>query len=145
MARYEKVCEALRQEVSSIIHDELKDPRLGFVTITRVELTPDLRYAKIFFSVLGEDEAYKRTKEALDSALGFIRRLIAQRIKLRFVPEIAFKEDRSCEYSIKIQQVLDEIKELNAPMPSPDVKTGKKIRKEVRGEPKKGRRLRKKK
>jgi len=145
MARYERVSEALKKEVSSIIHDELKDPRLGFVTVTRIELTPDLRYAKIFFSVLGEDEAYKKTKEALDSALGFIRRLIAQRIKLRLVPEIAFKEDRSCEYSIKIQQVLDEIKELNAPQPAQDAKARKTTKKRGRFEPKKGRRLRKKK
>lgn len=115
MLRHEKVAEAIRQEVSIIIHDKLKDPRMGFVTITRVELTKDLRYARIFFSVLGKDEDYKKTKQALDSALGFIRKLIAQRINLRFAPEIDFKEDRSSEYSVRIQQVLDEIKELNEP------------------------------
>jgi len=111
MPRQEKVAEALREEVSIIIHDELKDPRLGFVTVTRAEITADLRQAKIFFSVLGQDQDYKKTKEALDSALGFIRRLIGQRIKLRFVPEIIFREDRSSEYSIRIQEVLDQIKE----------------------------------
>jgi ribosome-binding factor A len=115
MARHERVAQALKREISNIIHDELKDPRLGFVTITDVELTPDLRYAKVFFSVLGKDQDYKKTQEALDCALGFIRRLIAQRIRLRFVPEITFKEDRSAEYSIKIQEVLEEIKELNGP------------------------------
>jgi len=62
--------------------------------------------------VLGKDQDYKKTKEALDSALGFIRRLIAQRIRLRFTPEIIFKEDRSSEYSIRIQEVLEEIKGL---------------------------------
>lgn len=117
MSRHDKVANALKKEVSLIIHDELHDPRLGFVTITRVELTPDLRHAKIFFSVLGKDEDYKKTKEALDSALGFIRRLIAQRIRLRFTPEIIFKEDRSSEYSIKIQEVLEEIKVLNESRP----------------------------
>ena len=111
MPRQEKVAEALREEVSIIIHDELKDPRLGFVTVTRAEITADLRQAKIFFSVLGQDQDYKKTKKALDSALGFIRRLIGQRIKLRFVPEIIFREDRSSEYSIRIQEVLDQIKE----------------------------------
>lgn len=115
MSRQERVAEAIKKEVSLIIHDELEDPRLGFVTITRVELAKDLRYAKILFSVLGKDEEYKKTKEALDSALGFIRRLIAQRIELRFAPEIAFKEDRSGEYSIKIQGILDEIKDLDEP------------------------------
>ncbi|MCX5702413.1 MAG: 30S ribosome-binding factor RbfA [Candidatus Omnitrophica bacterium] len=144
MARYEKVAEALRKEISSIIHDELKDPRLGFVTITNVDLTGDLRYAKVFFSVLGKDQEYKRTKEALDSALGFIRRLIAQRIRLRFTPEIAFKEDRSSEYSIKIQQVLEEIKELSEPKPSTRARGKVKTRKEVHGEPKKSRLLHKK-
>ena len=144
MARYEKVAEALRKEISSIIHDELNDPRLGFVTITNVDLTSDLRYAKVFFSVLGKDQEYNRTKEALDSALGFIRRLIAQRIRLRFTPEIAFKEDRSSEYSIKIQQVLEEIKELSEPKPSTRARGKVKTRKEIQSEPKKSRRLHKK-
>ena len=110
MSRQEKLAEELRKEVSNIIQREVKDPRLGFVTITKVEITQDLRYAKIYFSVLGEDKEYKKTGAALDSALGFIRSLIAQRVKLRFAPEIIFKEDRSSEYSIKIQKLLDEIK-----------------------------------
>jgi len=113
MSRQDKVSEAIRQEASMIIHDKLKDPRLGFVTITNVEVTQDLRYAKIFLSVLGSDEAYKNTKEALDSALGFVRKLIAQRLNLRFAPEIAFYEDRSTEYSVRIEEVLNEIKELD--------------------------------
>ncbi len=113
MSRQDKVAEAIRQESSLIIHDKLKDPRLGFITITRVEITPDLRYAKIFFSVLGSEESYKKTKEALDSALGFVRRLVAERLNLRFAPEIAFYEDRSTEYSVRIDEVLNEIKELH--------------------------------
>ena len=118
MARHAKVSEALKREIGSIIHGELKDPRLGFVTITRLELTPDLRYAKVFFSVLGKEEERQKSKEALESASGFIRRLIAQRIDLRLVPEISFHEDRSAEYSIRIQEVLDKIKELNEPKKS---------------------------
>jgi ribosome-binding factor A len=112
MSRQEKLAEELRKEISNIIQKEVKDPRLGFVTITKVEITQDLRYAKIFFSVLGEDKEYKKTRLALDSALGFIRSLIAKRVKLRFAPEIVFKEDRSSEYSIKIQKLLDEIKRM---------------------------------
>jgi len=118
MSRRDRVAEAIKKEVSLIVHDELKDPRLGFVTITGVELTPDLRCANISFSVLGKEKERKKTKEALDSALGFIRRLIGQRIRLMFVPEIVFKEDRSSEYSVRIQQVLDEVKELNEPKKS---------------------------
>ncbi len=113
MSRQDRVTEAIRKEVSVIIHDELKDPRLGFITITKVEMAPDLRYAKIFFSVLGKAEDYKKTKAALDSALGFIRKLIAQRINLRLAPEIGFEEDRSVEYSVRIQEILEEIKELD--------------------------------
>ncbi len=113
MARPERVAQAIKKEIGSILQHELKDPRLGFVTITNVELTADLRCAKVFFSVLGKEEEAKKTKAALDSALGFIRCLIAQRIKLRLTPEISFREDKSAEYSIRIQEVLDEIKELN--------------------------------
>ena len=144
MSRRDKVAEAIRKEASLIIHDELKDPRLGFVTVTAVELSQDLRYARIFFSVLGKEEEYRKTKIALDSASGFIRRLIAQRVRLMFAPEIVFKEDRSSEYSVKIQEVLDEIKELDKPHPSPEGKRGIKRGKEKKSGHKKGRRLHKK-
>lgn len=144
MSRQERVSEAIRKEVSIILHDELKDPRLGFITITRVELSPDLRNAKVFFSVLGKEEDYKKTGEALDSACGFIRKLVAQRINLRLAPEIIFREDRSSEYSVRIQELLDEIKELNQPQPSQEGEVRKKIRKAGRREPKKSSRLRKK-
>ena len=115
MARSERVGEAIRMEVSLIIHDKLKDPRMGFVTITRVELTQDLRFAKVFFSVLGKEEDYKKTKAAFNSALGLIRSLVAQRLNLRFAPEIAFREDRSSEYSVRIEEILNEIKEKDEP------------------------------
>lgn len=145
MSRQEKVAKAIKQEVSIILHDELKDPRLGFVTVTGAEVTADLRQAKVFFSVLGQDEDYKKTKEALDSALGFIRRLIAQRIRLRFAPEIIFREDRSSEYSIHIQEVLDEINKLGGPRLPLERGAGAKIRKEKRSGPKKSHRMHKKK
>ena len=108
--RHERVIAALKKEISNIIQYELKDKRLGFVTVMRVELTPDLRYAKIYFSVLGEMAQQKATKKALESATPFIRCLIAQRIKLRFVPEISFRLDHSVEYSIRIQEELEKIK-----------------------------------
>lgn len=126
MPRLEKVAEAVRQEASIIIHEKLKDPRLGFITITRVEMTPDLRLAKIYFSVLGKEDDYRKTKEALDSALGYMRRLIAERINLRIAPEIMFFEDRSSEYSVRIQEVLNEIKALEEnPGPEKEKKSAK--------------------
>ncbi len=115
MSRHERVEEAIRKEVSTIIHDELKDPRVGFVTIIRVELTKDLRSAKIFYSVLGKDEERKKTKLALDSALGYIRSLVAKRINLRIATELMFYEDRSAEYSVRIEEVLNKLKEKNEP------------------------------
>jgi len=145
MARYVRVAEAIKQEVGNIIHDELKDPRLGFVTITAVEITQDLRYAKIFFSVLGKEDEQLKTKEALDSALGFIRRLIAQRIRLRFAPEIVFKEDKTSAYSARIQEVLEEINQLNQVKLPYEKKVAVNLRKAGRGGTRKSRRVHKKK
>ena len=109
MVRHERVAQAIKEEISTILHDQINDPRLGFVTIVRVELTQDLRSAKVFFSVLGKEQDYKKTKDALDSALGFIRRMVAQRIQLRCAPEITFREDHASEYSTRIFEVLEEI------------------------------------
>jgi ribosome-binding factor A len=116
MGRQKRVAEAIKKEVSCILHDEMKDPRLGFVTITQVQVSPDLGFAKVFFSVLGKEEDRKKTKEALDSARGFIRKLVSERINLRLSPELSFKEDISTEYSVHIQKVLEEIKRLNEPI-----------------------------
>lgn len=115
MARHERIAQTLKRELSLIIHDELKDPRLGFVTITGIDLAPDLKSAKVSYSVLGNEENCKKTKAALDSSLGFIRHQVAQRIKLRFVPELFFREDRSTEYSVKIEEILNKIKEKDEP------------------------------
>ena len=111
MPRKERVQEAIKEEVSSIIHDELKDPCIGFATVTRAEVSPDLKYAKIYVSVLGKKD-YK-TFVALNRAKGYIRKLLAQRLKMRFVPEIVFKEDNSAEYSIYISKKIDELKNGN--------------------------------
>ena len=111
MARQDKVSKTLLREISSIIHDEVKDHRLGFITVTDVELTQDLRCAKVYFSVLGSEEQQRQSILALENAKGFIRRLVAQRIKLRFVPEIIFKIDKSIEYGFKIEEQLRKIKD----------------------------------
>jgi len=110
MSRVDKVAEEIKREMGMILLEELKDPRLGFTTITHVELTPDLRFARIFFSVYGSPEQWKDTQAGLDHAAGFIRRLLGERLNLRFVPEIVFKEDHSSEYSVMIEQQLESIK-----------------------------------
>lgn len=109
--RRQRIIAALKREISSIVHGELKDSRLGFVTIMRVDITPDLRNAWIYFSVLGDESEQKSTQEALEHAKPFIRRLIGQKVKLRFVPEINFKLDRTAEHSIKIHKELQKLKE----------------------------------
>jgi len=115
MLRHEKVKQAIKREVSSIIVNQLQDPRMGFVTITTVDLSSDMRYAKVFYSVMGNAEQHKKTKGALHSALGLIRTLVAERIKLRYAPEINFHEDLSTEYSVHMQEVFDKLKELDGP------------------------------
>lgn len=110
MSRQEKVAEEIKREVSLIIQEKLHDPRLGFTTITHVELTPDLRFARIFFSVYGDEKQWKDTQAGLEHASGFIRRTLGERLSLRFVPEIVFKNDHSSEYSIIIERQLEQIK-----------------------------------
>jgi ribosome-binding factor A len=108
--RSERVQEAIRQEISKIVHFEMKDPRLGFITITRVELTKDLRYARVYFSVLGSEKERALTLKGLNSARGYIKGLIADRIKLRFTPEISFRIDESLGHVRHIEDILDKLK-----------------------------------
>ena len=114
MSRVDKVAQELKKEVGAIVQNELSDPRVGFITIMRVEITKDLRLAKVYFSVMGNDQQKLKAQEALESAKGFIRRLIGQRLALRLTPEIIFKLDSSVEYSIdiasKIERIKDELK-----------------------------------
>lgn len=108
--RSERVQEALRQEISNIIHDNIKDPRIGFLTITKVELTRDLRHAKVYFSVLGDAKDNSKALQGLNSAKGYIKNMVADRIKLRLVPEIVFKVDESSHYTQEIYDLLNRIK-----------------------------------
>ena len=109
--RVEKVQELMKQEVSDIIFNELKDPRIGFVTVTSVACTEDLREAKIYVSVRGDEKKARDTLNGLNSSLGFVRREIGKRIRLRFTPEISFALDTSLNYSDHIQRLLNEIHE----------------------------------
>ena len=108
--RPERVQEALRQEISNIVQREIKDPRLGFITITKVDLTKDLRYARIYFSVLGENKDKLLALKGLNSAKGYIKGLIGDRIKLRFMPQIEFRIDTSLEHTKEIYDILDKLK-----------------------------------
>lgn len=107
----QRINEQLKKEVGLIIQDELNDPRVGFVTITKVDTTADLHQARVYYSVLGTDKQKRDTRVGLSRSAGFIRKLIGQRVKLRYTPQILFKPDESAEYSIRISEVLDKIKE----------------------------------
>lgn len=104
--RIEKVQELIKQEASEIIMRELKDPRIGFVTITEVDVSSDLHNAKLYVSILGSDKQIENTWKGLNSSLGFIRRELAHRIRLKFIPEIKFFMDTSLQYSAHIQELL---------------------------------------
>ena len=104
--RIEKLQELIKQEMSKMLLTDLKDPRIGFVTVTDVEMTGDLREAKIYVSIMGGSEQVKSSLEGLNSALGFVRREIGQRVRLRFTPEISFALDTSLDYGDHIQKLL---------------------------------------
>ena len=104
--RVEKLQELIKQEMGKMLLTDLKDPRIGFVTVTDVEMTGDLREAKIYVSIMGGQDEVKNSLEGLNSALGFIRREIGQRIRLRFTPEISFALDTSLDYGDHIQKLL---------------------------------------
>ena len=108
--RIEKLQELIKQEMGKMLLTDIKDPRIGFVTVTEVEMTGDLREAKIYVSIMGNDEQVKSSLEGLNSALGFIRREIGKRIKIRFTPEISFALDKSLDYSEHIQKLLLKVK-----------------------------------
>jgi ribosome-binding factor A len=110
--RSQRVAEEIKKEIARILKHELKDPRIGFASITSAEVSGDLRSAKIYVSILGDAEAQRQTMEALNKANGFIRREIGKRVLLRYTPELIFKFDRSIEHGAKIAKLLTEIKEV---------------------------------
>jgi ribosome-binding factor A len=105
------VGEMLREELTDIIRREVKDPRVGFMSITRVDLPPDLRSARVFVSVLGDEEERAGTLTALRSASGFIRHHLKPRLRLRHIPDLEFRDDRSMEYADQITRALRELNE----------------------------------
>lgn len=108
--RIMRISEEVRKEVSDIIQNDLKDPRIsGMISVTKASVTNDMRYAKIYVSVLGEIESKKQILEGLKNASGYIRKEIGQRINLRYTPELIFEIDDSIEYGFKISNILKQI------------------------------------
>ncbi|MEM5819130.1 MAG: 30S ribosome-binding factor RbfA [Desulfitobacterium hafniense] len=108
--RSNRLAETLKQEISQLIREELKDPRIGFVTVTSVEVADDLGNAKVYISVLGDSQQAKDSLDALKRAAGFVRSEIGKRVRLRHAPEIVFKYDTSIEHGAHIAKLLRGVK-----------------------------------
>jgi ribosome-binding factor A len=104
--RRARIDHEIQREMARLLSTELKDPRLGFVTVTRVEITQDLQHAKVFVSVIGDRHVAKQSLLALESAKGFLRGELGHAIALRHTPELSFVEDRSTERAIELSRVL---------------------------------------
>jgi ribosome-binding factor A len=109
--RLARLRELLRAEISAIVQKEMKDPRIGFVSVTDVEVSPDLRHAKVFVSILGDEAAKAKTMAGLANAQGFIRTELGGRIRLRRVPELLFRLDESIEHGARVQRLLRRVAE----------------------------------
>ena len=107
--RVNRVAEQMKKELGEIILQKLKDPRIGFITVTDVEVTGDLQNATIFISVLGSDAEKDATLKGLNKAKGFIRTEIGKRMRLRVTPEIEFEFDESIAYGNRIQTLLTQV------------------------------------
>jgi ribosome-binding factor A len=104
--RANRIGEQMKKELSDIIGQKLKDPRIGFVTVTDVQVTGDLQQAKVYITVLGDDEQKANTLNGLEKAKGFIRSEVGQRIRLRKTPELFFEFDESIDYGNRIETLL---------------------------------------
>ena len=106
-----RLSEEMRKVISNIIQNELKDPRIPMLTsVTKVEVTKDLRYAKVYISVLGDAEQKQKCIDGLKSAAGYIRKETGSQIKMRYTPELIFEIDNSIEYGLHIAELLREVK-----------------------------------
>ncbi|MDI6604866.1 MAG: 30S ribosome-binding factor RbfA [Thermoanaerobacteraceae bacterium] len=105
-----RLSEEIKREISKMIFEEIKDPRISpMISITDINVTKDLRYAKVFISIYGNNEEKKNTLDGLKSAAGFIRRELGKKIKMRYTPELIFEIDDSIEYGAHISEILKDL------------------------------------
>lgn len=105
--RSRRIAEQVQRELSEIVRTELKDPRVGMITLTDVEVTPDAAYARVFFTLMGNADVIEETTAGLEHAAGFLRSELARRMKLRVVPQLVFKYDSSVERGARLSQLID--------------------------------------
>ena len=108
--RPDKVGEQIRIELTQLLARDVHDPGVGFITLTKVAVTPDLQLARVYYTSMGDEKALRETEKALGRALPFLRRQIAQRVRLRRVPELEFFFDKSVAQQDRIEQILQELK-----------------------------------
>lgn len=104
-----KVAELLKSEISQILRSRIKDPRVGFVTITNVVLSNDLRHAKIYYSIIGDDKQKRDSQIGLERAQSFIQKELGSRVQLRYTPIIRFYFDEGLAYEMRINRILEEL------------------------------------
>ena len=109
-SRPDRVADQIRSELALLLTREVHDPGIGFVTITRVQMTPDLQQARVFYTVLGDDQARKNTGRAIERAGPFLRRQIGSRLRLKRVPELTFLYDESIAGQDRIERLLNEVR-----------------------------------
>ena len=109
--RASRVAEELRKIITQILMEDISDPRLGFLTVTRIHVTDDLRLGRVYYSVLGDEEKKESTAESLEEQQGFIRRLVAERLNMKFAMEIRFELDPSIDHSFRIDSIIKKIKD----------------------------------
>lgn len=108
-SRIDRINELLRETISEILLYEVKDPRIRFVTVTEVRVSPDLRYCRVYYTVYGDEVERKRVHEGLERAANFVRQEVNKRVRLRFVPEIKFEFDRRIEKGMEVMRLLDQV------------------------------------
>ena len=107
--RSQRIQELLLEEISKLLQGGLKDPRIGFATLTRVEVSDNLKHAKIFISVMGSEKEKTDTLNALKNAKGFVRNTLGKNLYLKYVPELEFKKDENAEHVEKITRILNDL------------------------------------
>lgn len=107
--RAQRVAETIHKEISGLLIKGLKDPRIGFVTITAVDVTADLRQAKVYYTLMGSQEDREQNQAGLDSSSSYIRQQLGRALHLRYIPEIRFEYDSSVDYGQHIEQLLSDV------------------------------------
>jgi ribosome-binding factor A len=108
-ARMRRVNEAVREVLSSQLAEGLKDPRIGFVTVTGVETSPDLRFARVYVSVLGDEGERRASLEALESSRGFLQARIGDELRMKRTPALSFQYDETVERADRMSRLIDEV------------------------------------